>query len=523
MSLDIFQSNIEDAVNYAGRVSAPELPSTFSDNFHDAWNKGYLTAQSISGLTRRSRALGEFVDDAIRKTGDNSFMATEQDGYADLDGFNAKLAAHKAKNPTLELDPITEEMIQQRADEIGKRQLALSADFDRRERTFGGSVGSFLGTTAAAIADPVNLVAFPLAAPASYGVVGTALAWGGIAGGSQAAIEALNASSMERIQPGYRDSGEGAMNIAEAALFGSVLGGGVKGIGALWSRNRSAAWPRTVRDAGNVVESEAQIAATNPLPGVEGEAVHRTALNKAIDDLANGRPVDVDGIVAPETFAARNAALDPVIGARDEVMNAQAAARAAADEAAATAGPQAELPFAQTEAQALAEATGAKLTQGVQDVARLAGYDMPADEAARIADRVAKLDDPEKARALLEEVFVRPSTVADTLPVVEKPSNRPEKINTANARALRDELQPAKIEEMRVDPDLPDTVSRDLDKLMLEQPDLEVPMGVTVDAEGAVVPATRKVESVVAEADARLAAAEEIKACVGPYPAEAAE
>jgi len=441
--------------------------------------------------------------------------------------------------------------------------------------------------------------------------------------------------------------------VLEAAAFGGALGGGLKGVAALWSRQKTGAWPRTVRDAGNVVESEAQIAGTNPfvappiqevapparslklvsapeggiytpdqikpneryfkavdadgnvtaeilvridgttariedilnpsaireegvgtignrqllgllsqfrkqypeiteltgqrvsgsrmggeysllgeptevsvrlkpLSPVEGEAVHRTALNKAIDDIANGRPVDVDGIVAPETFAARDAVIDPVIASRADVIDAQVAARAAAADALATGAPQAELPFAQTEATALAEAKGAQLTDGVQNVARMAGYDMPVDEAARIADRIAKLDDPEKARAVLDEVFLRPSTIADTLPVVEKPSVPVEKIKRENVQALRAELQPAKIEEMRIDPDLPDTVSRDLDKLMLERPDLEVPMGVTVDAEGAVVPATRKVESVVAEADARLAAAKEIELCVGPYP-EAAE
>jgi hypothetical protein len=47
---------------------------------------------------------------------------------------------------------------------------------------------------------------------------------------------------------------------------------------------------------------------------------------------------------------------------------------------------------------------------------------------------------------------------------------------------------------------------------------MEVPMGATVDAEGRTVSTTRKVEDVVAEADARSAAAKEIEACVGPYP-----
>jgi hypothetical protein len=53
-------------------------------------------------------------------------------------------------------------------------------------------------------------------------------------------------------------------NILEAGLGGAVLGGGLKGLSALWTRQKTGAWPRTVRDAGNVVESEAQIAATRP-------------------------------------------------------------------------------------------------------------------------------------------------------------------------------------------------------------------------------------------------------------------
>jgi GNAT superfamily N-acetyltransferase len=92
-----------------------------------------------------------------------------------------------------------------------------------------------------------------------------------------------------------------------------------------------------------------------------------------------------------------------------------------------------------------------------------------------------------------------------------------------SSEALRDELTPARIEEMRTDPDMHETVARDLDKLMLERPDIEVPTGVTVDAEGRTVPTTRKVEDVVAEADARLEAAKEIAACTGPYPSEAAQ
>lgn len=523
MSLDLFSSNIDDAVKYAARVSAPELPSTFSDNINDAFNRGYLTSQSISGEIRKTTARGQIIDDAIAKTGDQSFGQLEQYGGFDQAGFNAKIAQHKAARPDLDIQPISDEAIQARADDIGVRQLATSADLARRERTTGGAVGSFLGSAGAAFTDPVNLIAFPLAAPESLGILGTALAWGAIGAGSQTAIEALNATSMERIQPGYGTSGQPVTSILETALGGAVLGGGIKGLSMAWQRAKTGSWPRTVRDAGNVVDSEAQIATTNPLPGVEGEAAHRTALNKAIDDLANGRPVDVEGIVTPDQLAALDERAAPVLAARDAAAEAQQAARVAADDVLAASSKAPELPFVQTEAQARAEASTATLTSGIQDIARLAGHDMPADEAAKIATRIAQLNDPDKARAVLDEVFLRPQTIADTLPVVEKPVKPvADKVQSDASAALRDDLTPAKIEEARVHPDMEETVNRDLDKLMLERPDMEVPMGATVDAEGRTVPTTRKVEDVVAEADARSAAAKEIEACVGPYPSEAA-
>ena len=519
MSLDIFDSNISDAVNYAARVSAPELPTTFSDNFHDAWNRGYLTAQSVSGRTRYGMALGEFVDDAIRKTGDNSLMGSEEAGYVDLDGFNSRIAAHKAKNPALDLQPITDEMIQQRADEIGKRQLQVSGDFDRQERTFGGSVGRFLGTTAAAVSDPVNLVAFPLAAPESLGVLGTALAWGGIAGGSQAIIEAMNAPSMERIQPGYGASGQAFQSVLETALFGSALGGSLKGLSSLWTRQKTGAWPRTVKDAGNVVESEAQIAATNPLPGVEGEAVHRTALQKAIDDIAAGRPVDVDDIVPGQLLRGYEERLQPTLDALTEITAARNAVQM--ERAALSSQAQPELPFAGSIAEGQEVAAIAKVGQQLEDLAKAAGADVGPDEARALAERLSRMP-AEQVPAVLDEFLLRPTTLRETLPASAPAAPKPQKV-TADAQALRDQLQPPRIEEMRSDSELPDTVDRDLDKLMLERPDLEVPMGVTIDADGNVVPSTRKVEAAVAEADARLAAAKEIEACVGPYPAEAAE
>lgn len=788
MSLDLFASNIDDAVSYAGRVSAPELPSTFSDNFNDAWNKGILTGQSISGQTRRAAARGELVDDAVKKTGDNSLgqlYMTQPGGdevVFDEGAFNERLAKHRTSRPDLDLPPLTDEAIQARADDIGRRQLADSTSLAGRESTTGGTIGAVLGSTAAAAADPVNLVAFPLAAPESLGILGTMAAWGAIGAGSQGVIEALNSTAMERIQPGYSASSAPFTNIAEAGLGGAVLGGGFKGAAALWTRAKTGAWPRSIRDAGNVVESEAQIAATNRFDGVEGEAFHRTALQQAIDDLVAGRPAfdqrplpeggilsaydakltpimdararaagadesaiafERDAVRLPPTMerlsevqlsdfrgvavqarqdaaAAREAisgeraavtsdragltqrsaeleaprqevaglqadiakldqritearpAIDPETQARIDAIDVDLkgqvgqdararleAERAQITETLAKTGPEDErlLASLNAERKALAKALDrsenklgkaeaqiakqservnareqaiprreqtagereaakvdaatnslrrsvARLAQdgygvrlpaedaqafaarilaandndveaalrgvtedlvsravelrrlqppelpgigksvpvaeqraraqyhteemrkGITAIAREVGYEMPREEAAAIAAKLSRMSEQD-AMAVLDELLLRPRTLLETLPGTGQ-ARAPAAEGVVRAdpdavAALRESLTPAKIDEMRGDPDVEETIARDLDKLMLERPDLEVPTGVTVDAEGRTVPTTRKVEDVVAEADSRLSAAKEIEACVGPYPAEAAQ
>ena len=714
MSLDLFTSDIDNAVNYAARVSAPELPSTFADNFADAWNRGYLTSQSISGETRKITARSRMVDDAIAKTGDQSFAALSgaEGGGFDMDAFNAKVAKHRADKPDLDLPTMTPESIQQRADDIGVAQLSESKNFANRERTTGGAIGSFVGSAAASLTDPVNVVAFPLAAPQSLGVLGTALAWSAIGGGSQAVIEALNMPSMERIQPGYSTSGEPVQNILEASAGAGALGGVLKGLANAWTRYKTGAWPRSIRDAGNVVESEAQIAATNPMPGVEGEAAHRTALQKAIDDLASGQPVDVEGIIPPEQvkyieawhgsphdfdrfdiskigtgegaqayghglyfaenqgvarsyqlmgdatingrpfdmnnpvhkavsmideFGSREAAIRESVGriAHDpgdfygDVLNHLESGRALPELD--TAGKMYKVRITADKEQMLDldqplnqqtlqvqeavkramgidyhgnfdAAKSARLWQEFQGAdgktavrqgfiasddrlvaQRLADAGIPGlkyfDEGSRparsLADTQQSIDyyrsilknEPENKFAAEQlKIYEDDLSKAETgtrnfvvfndkhveithkngkpvnaeirqdvvdqamgLPPrqkempLEQPVPPAAELNTPTVNALKDEVTPAKVEEARTSPDLAETVNRDLDKLVLEHPDLEVPTGVTIDADGRTVPTTRKVESVIEEADSRLAAAKEIEACVGPYPAEAAE
>jgi hypothetical protein len=296
-------------------------------------------------------------------------------------------------------------------------------------------------------------------------------------------------------------------------------------------------------------------------------------LQTAIDDIASGRPVDVDGIITPDLLERSRGLISrleaeqpmtlPVVNqraielvaeqerllARDSELAGQLDGLPAGDPEAAKALSRLDAIDSQIEGASFEQrkALQRRRDELLADTDPETLRDLASPiEARRVAEAerasiAGRLDDiaAEHARMQSEYSLLGPLRLPalgqrERVPTgprgqfeldLQPPqaSNQVEEINTGAAAALRDGLTPAKIEEMRTDPELPDTMQRDLDKLMLERPDLDVPTGVTVDAEGRTVPTTQKVDDVIAEADRRLSAADEIMACVGPYPAGAAE
>lgn len=316
MPLDLFQKDNADQIALAARSSAPDLPATFSEGFETSWRDSRLFGQSIAESNARDEAILDHADEMSRKLGRNIgsdlVYPTEPTLFLG-DTLLPQINDIASKNG---LPPLTDDQINEMAIAKSRQARADAAAMSAREKTFGGSVGVFAGATAGGVTDPVNVLAFPLAAPAGAGIIGTSLAWAGIAGGTQTAIELLNAPYHEQVQPGYFQSGEPVKDILGAAVTGGVIGGGIKGLGAAWTRVKTGSWPRSIRDAGNVVESEANVLNTNPYPGVEGEAAHRTAMQQSIDALVAGRPVDVDNVVTPSILRAYEDRLAPVMDAR---------------------------------------------------------------------------------------------------------------------------------------------------------------------------------------------------------------
>lgn len=347
------------------------LPSTFEENFHAAWSDGRLFGQSVASFNARADALSDYADEVRRTTGaDITEQLYPEGGYGvampDYDAVNAKVAALKEKNPALAVPPLSDAEVDRRA--VAKAQAAHRTyqTFQEGEKGPGGSLGTFFGSAASSATDPINIVGLAVAPEAAgIGILSTALRWGAIAGVSQAAIEGASNQFKEQVQPGYTESGEPVSNVAGAFVSGAVLGGVTKTLGNAWTRVKTGAWPTSVRDAGNVIESEANIAGTNPFKtqppqptmsdaeiaaavsgqptaeaqatmraklladreasarqqqaeitsamsmqpfGAEAEVSHREALAKAIDDILAGRPVDVSQQISPELLqAAREA------------------------------------------------------------------------------------------------------------------------------------------------------------------------------------------------------------------------
>lgn len=281
---------------------ATDLPVGFDAAFETAWHEGQLYSSSISTGNAQMAALEGYIGDIKNLSGQD----ISRDVYSRIDLQQAAqdaVAKIRQARPDLQLPDLTDDELNRRAATIaGQARQAYEAG---GEKTFGGKVGSFLGSTAASFADPLNLVAGVVAPETELGIVGSAALWGGYGAVTQAANEAINLPMRERVQPDYLESGAPGLNILESGVGGAVLGGVFKTLGNTWTRMKTGEWPRTVRDAGNIVEGEANTQASNVLPGVEGEAAHVQAMSTAIDQILNGHGVDVGTMEASRDLVSR--------------------------------------------------------------------------------------------------------------------------------------------------------------------------------------------------------------------------
>lgn len=290
--LDLWQNNTAVAAQ-PQPGEARDLPATFGESFSAAWQNGRLFSDTLAHGNAQAAGFDQYLEDVKNASGED----IRRQVYADADPLTAArniVGKMKAANPGLMTIPdLTDDELDHRAIVASQQARERYMQIAQREKAAGGGVGQFLGGLAAGATDPINLVGLAVAPEVEGGVLASATAWGTFGAVTQGVNEGVNAGFREKVQPGYAMSGEPVMNVLEAGAGGAVLGGGFKALGNLWTRVKTGAWPQSVRDAGNVVESEANIQQSNVLPGVEGEAAHRASLSTAINQILGGLPVDV--------------------------------------------------------------------------------------------------------------------------------------------------------------------------------------------------------------------------------------
>lgn len=202
---------------------------------------------------------------------------------------------------------------------------AASVSAQEKSSSTGSGVGGFLGTMAGAVTDPINAVSMFFGAPMAAGVLRTALTEAAIGMASESGIQALTFGDKKKIDPTYSAS-DAFSEIAAAGVGGAVLGGGIKGLAAAWSRAKTGQWPSHVRDTANVVNREAAVPNSRFEKSVSGEAAYQAGVSKSLDDLMASRPVELP----PEAFTQANARPGRVydadgnsVGVRYEVVDAK--------------------------------------------------------------------------------------------------------------------------------------------------------------------------------------------------------
>lgn len=437
------------------------MPTTSHDLFTAAWGRNQLTHMNLTGEQDRLNALDDYLE-KIKKLGGPD-LAPEldygtfgggmmPDSHALFAQANAKLAEYKNKNPEFDMQPMSAQEFDGNA--INKRRNA-DADYEaelERPRGAGATLGLVAGGLAAGAVDPINLLALPVAPEASLGILASALRWGAIGAGAATVSEAIQAPYQEQVHPGRLMSGAPLLDIAQAGLF--AAGGGVlfPALAKAWEGVRGLPWGTAVKDAGNIVDSQANVMHSNIYPGAEGTTAHTQALPKAIDDALRGHPVDVSQYITPEIEASAG---QPAIEAtRAETLQARRRALEArfAQE---RQEPQPELPFVQTAAEEDLGAQVEKLVDHVQDLSRRAGYDMPRDEASTITTRLMNADEAEGAK-LYRDLQISPRQVAEAPPHIEVPA---EEIPT----------QVAPVADIH-EPNFQDALRADLDREVVSSP-----------------------------------------------------
>lgn len=462
--LDLFPQAQRAVLIDASQNAARDLPAEFSEAFDISFASMTQFHNSTAYGIAQKNAIDDYVDDLARKSGQRLTIDTSDPERTDyLDLFNTAQSRIAASRPDLELQPLTDDSL--RAMTLAKMAKAYkdTKDFEKRETTYGGTLGSLAGTLGGALADPVTLATLPLGGAGEAGIALRALEFAVINGSTEAAIAALNYRDREAAVPGSSKDIPG--EIASATIFGGVLGGAFGALGKLL-RKGGETLPTSLREEVNAAASEAQLVSTNPFPGAAGELAARDAGREATEALLRGEPVR-----AGEGFDAAF------------VADLAKAARAETPDALAAAGEKHLRP----------ETFGEKI-----DAERFDPLPRADDDVASYYERRLGEMSAEERRAIgaTDDVVASRGDVnaLDVLPATGR------------------DLSRAEIQKLAADPMTDEAVLRNLDRIRLEKPDADFSVQVR-QQDGNYSLVTRKLEDVLDEIDGLAKAGKELEAC----------
>lgn len=297
--LDIYTLAQRESQQIARRSPAEGPPANFSEAFSAALDADLRTSRSFSAAQRRYDVVQQHLNSFYQRTG-QSLQNPES-----LDPENQQLAyayirkqfEDLAKNDTtFDLQFPDDAQVEQQSIELARKSLSRKQSIDERSFGFGSGAGAFAGEATGAMLDPINLYSMMMGAGATAGIARTALTEGAIAAGSEAAIQAAIFEDRQKIDPNH-DIRNAANEVLAAAAGGAVFAGGIKTLAAGYQKLRGRS-NRQLQDAGNVVGRQAATA-TPPVKGsARAEIAHNSAVRKAAEDVAGGKPVELP----PEAF-----------------------------------------------------------------------------------------------------------------------------------------------------------------------------------------------------------------------------
>lgn len=271
-----------------------EKPVEFGEAWDSSASMGRAVKQVTSRDNQRFDEWDNFLADIREKTGEaipNPMVAGRGDiGLAAKRSILGRLSKLRSQRPELELPEDPDAEIERRTDATLSRIVRDARSIDGRPKTLGGLAGSIVGDIQTMVTDPVQLPTIVMGAGAARGILQTALIEGGIGFGQSVAVSALTARDRVRVDPQFGWA-EAAGDAVSGAIGGAAIGGGFKALARGLGLLRGADIPRSLRDAANVTESEAQIASTFRAKTAEGEIAQRDGLSKAIDAVVAGEPV----------------------------------------------------------------------------------------------------------------------------------------------------------------------------------------------------------------------------------------